>query len=317
MAGQPGRAGRPGGDALKGLLGDALDTRARLRRLWFGLATVTGLARRGFFIPYRYADAVTPPDCCSPGSALTDILEAARPEFERLVKDLDCFEAELKSIDRESTTGARWGQDWFARLDAAVAYALVRTRKPTRIVEIGSGHSTRFLVRAIADGRLDTRLTAIDPAPRASIGDLRDGGGPITVHRCQVQQAPFDGFAALGPGDVLFIDSSHILMPGTDVDFLMNEVLPVLPEGALVHVHDIFLPDPYPAEWAWRGYNEQLAWAPLLVAGGWRVLFASRFVSTRMADALADGVVGSLPLPAGAYESSLWLEKTQNAHHVV
>ncbi len=317
MAGQSCRARRSGGGALKGLPGAVLDTRARLRRLWFGLATVTGLSRRGFFIPYRYADGVRPPEGSRPGTALFDVFEATRPTFRSLIKSLDSYESELKAIGHGSSAGPRWGQDWFARLDAAVAYAVVRTRKPQRIVEVGSGHSTRFLVRAIEDGALTTRLTAIDPAPRAAIGDLRDGAGPITVHRCAVQQAPFDGFGALDPGDVLFIDSSHILMPGTDVDFLMNAVLPALPAGVLVHVHDIFLPDPYPAEWAWRGYNEQLAWAPLLVTGGWRVLFASRFVSTRMSDEVAGSVAASLPLCEGAYESSLWLEKSQDAHHVV
>ena len=317
MAGQSRRARRSGGGALKGPPGVALDTRARLRRLWFGLATITGLAHRGFFIPYRYADQVAPPEGSPPGTALFDVFDQARPEFHHIINALNGFDAELNAIGHGSATGPRWGQDWFARLDAAVAYALVRTRKPRRIVEVGSGHSTRFLARAIGDGTLGARLTAIDPAPRASVANLRDGAGPITVHRCQVQRAPFDVLSALGPGDILFIDSSHILMPGTDVDFLMNAVLPVLPAGVLVHVHDIFLPDPYPAEWAWRGYNEQLAWAPLLVAGGWRVLFASRFVCTRMGDALAASVVGRLPLPAGAYESSLWLEKSQNAHHVV
>jgi hypothetical protein len=56
----------------------------------------------------------------------------------------------------------------------------------------------------------------------------------------------------------LFPLSAHILMPGTDVDILFNHVLPGLRRGVLVHVHDIFLPDDYPPEWEWRGYNEQL-----------------------------------------------------------
>ena len=294
-----------------------MDLRARLRRLWFGLATVTGLARRGYFSPYRYAGDLEPAEEVPPAPALLDVFDAARPEFLSLFNALDNFESELKQIGRDSTEGPRWGQDWFPRLDAAVAYAMVRPRKPPRIVEVGSGHSTRFMVRAIEDGRLATRLTAIDPAPRAWIGDLRDGGGPIMLHRCPVQRTPFEDFGALGPGDILFIDSSHILMPGSDVDFLMNAVLPGLPAGVLVHVHDCFLPDPYPADWAWRGYNEQLAWAPLLVGGGWRVLFASRFVSTRMRDAVAASIAGSLPLCEGALESSLWLEKRPGAHHVV
>ena len=72
----------------------------------------------------------------------------------------------------------------------------------------------------------------------------------------------------LAPGDVLSIDSSHILMPGTDVDILLNRVLPALPAGVLVHIHDVFLPDDYPPAWSWRGYNEQLGVAALVQGGG-------------------------------------------------
>ena len=52
--------------------------------------------------------------------------------------------------------------------------------------------------------------------------------------------------AAFHPGDLLFVDSSHILMPGTDVELILTELLPRLPAGALVQIHDIFLPDAYP-----------------------------------------------------------------------
>jgi hypothetical protein len=117
-------------------------------------------------------------------------------------------------------------------------------------------------------------------------------------------------FEALSAGDILFIDSSHILMPGSDVDTLFNRVLPALPAGVRVHIHDIFLPDDYPVAWEWRGYNEQLAVAALLQGGGYRLLFASHYVASRMADAVAASVAGRLTLLPGAMETSLWLEKS-------
>ena len=98
-------------------------------------------------------------------------------------------------------------------------------------------------------------------------------------------------------------------MPGSDVDLLLNLVLPQLTPGVLVHFHDIFLPDPYPLSWAWRGYNEQVAAAPLLHSGGWAIRLASHYLATRHAERLACGVIGQLPLSQGAFESSLWLEK--------
>ena len=112
---------------------------------------------------------------------------------------------------------------------------------------------------------------------------------------------------ALGAGDILFIDSSHIAMPGTDVDRLFLDVLPRLPSGTLVHVHDMLLPDAYPADWEWRGYNEQIVVGALLQGGGYEIVFSSHYAATRMAASL--GAVADLPLRAGVVESSLWLRK--------
>jgi hypothetical protein len=198
----------------------------------------------------------------------------------------------------------RFDQDWFPRLDAAAAYAIVRRTAPRRILEIGSGHSTRFLARAIGDGGLATRLTCIDPAPRASLEGVAAQWLPVLL-----QDAPQDCFAGLGPGDMLFIDSSHVLMPGTDVDQLLNQILPVLAPGILVHVHDIFLPDPYPPRWAWRGYNEQSAIATLLQGEVYELLFASHYVASRHGERLTSGALAQLPCRDSVFETSLWLQK--------
>ena len=98
-------------------------------------------------------------------------------------------------------------------------------------------------------------------------------------------------------------------MPGSDVDVLFCRLIPDLPAGALLHVHDIFLPDDYPADWAWRGYNEQLLAMQLLDSDRWDVVFASHYVATRLASRLTGHVVISLPLSAVARESSLWLRR--------
>ena len=93
------------------------------------------------------------------------------------------------------------------------------------------------------------------------------------------------------------------------MDLLLGRVLPALPAGTLVHLHDIFLPDDYPAAWDWRGYNEQLGVLPLILGDAWEVIFASHYVATRMAADLEASVVARLPLPAEAIESSLWLKR--------
>ena len=278
--------------------------RAQARRLAFGLATLAGRTPRGFFIPYRYAGQIPPQPERDAYAALLGLFEACEPAFAGLLSRMDAHGEALRAIGPDAPPEPRWNQDWFPRLDAAATYALVRDTRPARIVEVGSGHSTRFMCRAVRDGGLATQVTAIDPAPRASIEGL-----PARFMRTTLQEAGDEAFAPLAAGDVLFIDSSHILMPGTDVDHLFNAVLPRLPAGVLVHIHDVFLPDAYPAEWAWRGYNEQLAVATLVHGGGYDLLWASRYVATRMAKQVAAGVAGSLPLKAGAHEASIWLRK--------
>jgi len=198
----------------------------------------------------------------------------------------------------------RFTQDWFPRLDAAVLYTLLRERSPARVVEIGSGHSTRFAARALRDAGAPIELVCVDPAPRARLDGL-----PVRHLPQLLQHVDPALFAGLGAGDVLFVDSSHVAMPGSDVDLLLNGMLPRLAPGALVHLHDIFLPDPYPEEWAWRGYNEQVAVGCLLQGGAWEVLFASRYMVTRRAERVAASPLAKLPLVPGTFESSLWLEK--------
>jgi hypothetical protein len=211
---------------------------------------------------------------------------------------IEKYAAELEAIGSLPPPAPRWSQDWFPRLDAAAAYAMVRETKPRRIVEVGSGHSTRFMARAVADGGLDTRIIAIDPEPRASIEKL-----PVEWLRIPVQQV--SAFPPLGAGDILFIDSSHQLKPGSDVEFLLGSVMPRLPAGVRVHFHDIFLPDDYPGHWAWRRYNEQAAVASLVENGLLRVDFSSREASKQP----LSGVLARLPLVPGALESSLWLTR--------
>lgn len=274
----------------------SLSLRGRWRRLALGLPTVLGLAPRGWFIPHRYAPLLPPPGTQPPYPAIEQLFE----------RHAGAFTAMLDTVDRHATgiEGLKnlTGQSWFPALDAAIAYALVRERKPQRIVEVGSGHSTRILARAECGVG---EILAIDPMPRADIVGLPG----VRVVPSTLQAAPTDAFDGLQAGDVLFIDSSHILMPGSDVDILLNRVLPRLPAGALVHIHDIFLPFDYPPMWGWRNYNEQQGVLPLLTAGAYRPLFSSVWATRRMGERLAASVVARLPQPAEAMATSLWLEK--------
>ncbi len=279
-----------------------LSARNWRRRAWFGLSTVLGLKARGFFIPYRYAETLPGPGGRPPYDAAETLFAARRAHFAEVLAELAPLAGDLRAIGGTPPPAPRWEQSWFPRLDAAMAYGFLRHSKPRLVIEVGSGHSTRFLARAAADGGLATQILAIDPAPRADLARL-----PVELRRETLQAVGTAPFRELAPGDLLMIDSSHILMPGSDVDFLLGRVLPLLPDGVWVHFHDIFLPDDYPTAWDWRGYNEQLGVLALLLGGGWEVGFSSRYVVTRMADDLARSPVAALPLPGEALESGLWL----------
>lgn len=255
--------------------------------------------RPGYFIPYRYAATTVP--CHYP--ALEPIFAAAEPRFAVLLDRLSDFGDDFARFGGEPPA-PRFEQDWFPRLDACVAYAMVRQHRPRRIVEIGCGHSTRVMARAVSDAGLATHHVCIDPAPRARLDSLLVEHLAITVDRLDT-----DFVSNLQPDDILFIDSSHIAVPGSDVDRLINDALPRLPAGTLIHFHDVFLPHAYPEGWTWRGYNEQLLIGALLTGGGFNLCFASAYAVRHMRGSLDRSVAGRLPLVPGAVESSLWLRK--------
>ncbi|HTJ90707.1 MAG TPA: class I SAM-dependent methyltransferase [Acidocella sp.] len=273
-----------------------LSLRGRWRRFVLGLPTILSLTPRGWFIPHRYAPMLPPPGAQPPYESIEALFERHAGDFERV---LDLVEAQGEAL--QSMRGLL-EQAWFPSLDAAVAYGLMRERKPQHLIEVGSGHSTRVLAKAL--GGL-AEILAIDPAPRADIAGLPG----VEVVTSTVQSAPIELFDRLGRGDVLFIDSSHILMPGSDVDLLFNRILPRLPAGVIVHIHDIFLPFDYPPVWGWRAYNEQLGALPLLTTGAYVPLFSSVWAQQRFAARLAQSVVAQLPLPKEALSTSLWLQK--------
>jgi hypothetical protein len=282
-----------------------------LRLLGMALATTAGVARRGWFIPHRYAESLPLAGANPPYAAPLKILDSNKIAFISLLDLIENLVPYLAKIAAErgkappGVPNPRFDQGWFPTLDAVAAYAIVHTRRPKRIIEVGSGHSTRFMARALHDSNNDAEIVSIDPAPRAAIENLAPR---VKFERHTVQSCDPALFASLKGGDVLFIDSSHVLMPGSDCDYLFNRILPMLPIGTLLHIHDIFLPDDYPTAWGWRNYNEQQGVAPMLL-NGWRPVFASHYMRSRAPEALDRPTLKNLPRHPAGIDASLWLEK--------
>jgi len=167
------------------------------------------------------------------------------------------YAAEVQGLQAE---GHNFNNAYFDGMDAAIYYALVRDLKPRRIVEIGSGFSTRLAARAIERNRAEGAagdIVCVEPFPEPRLTDARL---PITLVEERVERIGFDVFDSLQANDILFIDSSHVATFGSDVCRELLEIVPRLLRGVWIHVHDIFFPHDYPAEWVLgqrRVWNEQ------------------------------------------------------------
>lgn len=138
----------------------------RMRRWKLGLKTLFGSEPAGYFIPYRYAAETQKAVGRPTYPAIEAMMEQAAPTMKAWLTKAALYQDAFASFGNASPPEPRWQQSWFPRLDGMMAYVFTREFRPNRIIEIGSGHSTRFYYRAIKDGDLPTRFHAIDP-PRA------------------------------------------------------------------------------------------------------------------------------------------------------
>jgi Methyltransferase domain len=222
------------------------------------------------------------------------------------------FRNEYESLPTGPTgddTAFHFGNGMFDGTDALVLYCMLRHLRPRRVIEVGSGYSTRLAAQA-ARANGSTELICIDPRPDESV---REGYAGITsVITERVEEVPLDLFTGLGADDILFIDSSHAVRTGGDVAFLYLEVLPRLQPGVVLQVHDIFLPHQYPREWMFqqlRFWNEQyLLQAFLSFNSDFRVLLANSYVETRHPGVLQE----AFPKAPWWGGGSLWMQRKRS-----
>lgn len=155
-----------------------------------------------------------------------------------LLNELTAYHHELSTLEFD------FDNAFFSGFDAAVYYSLIRHLKPQHIIEIGGGYSTQLAAKALARNGAG-RLTCIEPYP-----ERLNGAGPnVELIQKPVEEIDVDFFSCLTANDIVFIDSSHTVKFRSDVCYEFLELLPRLRPGVWVHVHDIFFPHDYPAEW--------------------------------------------------------------------
>jgi hypothetical protein len=176
--------------------------------------------------------------------------------------------------------------------DAEYFYSFIRLLKPRRIVEIGCGFSTLMARNAIVknqaeDSSYSCEHVCIEPYEQPWLEELG-----VTLIRDRVEKCDPAVFASLQKGDILFIDSSHVIRPQGDVLFEYLELLPQLKSGVYVHIHDIFTPQDYLKEWVCdenKMWNEQyLLEAFLCFNREFRVIGALNYLKTYHGVAVGD-----------------------------
>ena len=189
--------------------------------------------------------------------------------FLSLVEQLVPFATELRQFPLEvSPTAEFWFRNGaYGDLDAASLYCMIRKFKPRRIIEAGSGFSSRIISLASRKNQAEgypTECIFIEPFP--SDGLLKSNlAGRLLVKK--IEEVPLETFQNLQAGDILFIDTSHVIKTQNDCCYEYLQIIPCLAAGVLVHVHDIFTPYDYPEDWITKHlfpFNEQYALECLL-----------------------------------------------------
>jgi predicted O-methyltransferase YrrM len=179
-----------------------------------------------------------------------------RPEAQQSYYDaLLSGTADLKFPKQRAPGRAYYSEnDWFASADAFTLSAIMQKEKPARVIEVGSGFSSAVMLDTRRMAGLSTHLTFIEPAPERLYTLIKQDNEPrVTVIQDIVQNVALDTFDQLEAGDILLIDSSHVVKVGSDVPWLLLVILPRLKKGVIVHVHDIFYPESYPRDFLAKG----------------------------------------------------------------
>ena len=187
----------------------------------------------------------------------------------KFLKNLN-FSKELRMLDlNKNSKNYKFNinNSFFTRGDAEIYYQIIRHIKPNKVIEIGSGQSTLIALEAIKKNKdkdnKSAKITCIEPYENLWLESL-----DIEVIRKKIENINFNiDEASLNSGDILFIDSSHIIRPQGDVLKIYLEILPRLKSGVIIHIHDIFTPRNYLKKWIEKDvffWNEQYLLEALL-----------------------------------------------------
>ena len=262
----------------------------------------------------------TQPRWCKPSrmAGVAFDLDAMKQKLTHL---LDKFGAEYEAQPGFAVNRKKGFGPGFTPVDALVEYMMIRESRPRRYFEVGSGLSTYYASLAAAKNAGEghpVRIHCVEPYPYEKLRSLPG----IELTQKEVQDVELEFFQQLEAGDILFLDSTHIVKVDGDVPYLILEVLPSLKKGVIVHVHDIqfpynipFPPEPciYDAVWPLYGTEAMLLQAFLCHNPTYRITLSPTLLWYHDVDFLhriLPGYEFNVADPRN-FCCSLWMEKVQ------
>jgi hypothetical protein len=218
---------------------------------------------------YKHNSSFRPGHYYSPVADVDDLRERESEIWgPRTLPGVDLNEDKQKEflnylLDNETSFGIPWKKDKsrkyygesasYPYVDGVVLYAMMAKYRPRNVIEVGSGASSGCMLDASQHQEIGTSFTLIEPAPQycldkvLPVEERRKEGIKLITEK--VQKVSPETFKILKRSDILFIDSSHVSKPGSEVNYLLTQVLPILNEGVIVHFHDIYYPFEYTREY--------------------------------------------------------------------
>lgn len=205
----------------------------------------------------------------------------------------------------------KFGNQSFGTGDAMTLHCMLRILKPKKVIEVGSGYSSAMLLdtnQYYLDGRV--QCSFIEPYPQL-LKSLCKKTDNICLRENKLQEIELEFFEQLESGDILFIDSTHVSAAGSDVNYVLFEILPRLQKGVYIHFHDIFYPFEYPEKWILK---EGKQWTELYLLRAFlqnNKEYSIQFFHNFMEEKYRNLMLEKWRFEEAPYGGSLWLRKNE------
>ena len=230
-------------------------------------------------------------------------------DMKKIIFSFGKYNSEYETIHQDSSYATNG--------DGAILYSMIRSIKPQKIIEVGSGYSTLIMHEALKlnqkESQINYNITSIEPYPITELVESAKNQN-ITLVQEKVESLDVGIFKQLNKNDILFIDSSHVVDIGNDVHYLYLKVLPQIPVGTYIHIHDIRFPYEYPKKWV---LNERKNWCEqyllhmfLAFNDNFEIILASNYLYQLDGKLMSENLYG-LKETGNGWPGSFWIKRVK------